>query len=600
LLECAVHIGLAALTVASWLGLGTLVLAPLRPLADRPLSLLNRVGAGAVTFGLLTFAVALVDGVYRAVYLPAFVAAAASGIVLAARELREFQRPRLRAWRGWELALGALVCGYVVLELVVTCAPISSADALLHHAAAPELYARVHEYRELPWTWNSYQPYMVEMLILDGLLLHGLEQGAFAPLLLGFGSLAAVAGGAYRLLGRRGAFVAAAVFWAQPFTAWIATSTFVEPGGAFFIALAAWNLIEFARRGSTTALVLIGVFAGAAAGTKYFAAAAAAVLCVVGAIAVRDRLTLRRVAIVAGTALAVAAPWYVKNAVLTGDPLYPLVRGWPNDDARRAALESIDNYGFGTSAADLVALPFRLLGDAQPFDRGEFMSPLILLFAPVALLARRGRREIALALAGSTAFVLMWFFGAQHARFLLPAFPVFAVLAAVGILAFAEAGRLARLATVAVCSGALLAGLGITLVYSAQFVPVAFGLESREQFLRENTPYYDGLEWLNEHEPGAKGVLLDHVLVLYADAPAVAWTADALPSNTTPRELREFVRRDRITHAEVFAASRDKRRLLEAIGARRIGRVTVHDVRSRTLSELGPPQTMIVYELPQG
>jgi hypothetical protein len=55
-----------------------------------------------------------------------------------------------------------------------------------------------------------------------------------------------------------------------------------------------------------------------------------------------------------------------------------------------------------------------------------------------------------------------------------------------------------------------------------------------------------------------------------------------------------------ITHAEVFAGSRDKRRLLEAIGARRIGRVTVHDVRSRTLSELGPPQTMIVYELPQG
>jgi hypothetical protein len=151
-----------------------------------------------------------------------------------------------------------------------------------------------------------------------------------------------------------------------------------------------------------------------------------------------------------------------------------------------------------------------------------------------------------------------------------------------------------------VCSGALLAGLGITLVYSAQFVPVAFGRESREQFLRENTPYYVGLEWLNEHEPDAKGVLLDHVLVLYADAPAVAWTADALPSNTTPRELREFVRRYGITHAEVFAESRDKRRLLAAIGARRIGRVTVHDVRSRTLSELGPPQTMLVYELPPG
>ena len=576
------------------------MLKPLRPIDDRALLLLSRVGAGAVAFALGTFALALVGGIYRWSYLPVFAVTAMVGLVVAAREARTVEWPRLRTWRGWELALLALIGCYVVVELVVTCAPISSADALLHHAAAPELYARVHEYRELPWTWNSYQPYSVEMLILDGLLLHDLVQGAFAPLLLGLGALAAVFGGAYRLLGRSGAVLAAAVFWAQPFTAWISTSTFVEPGGAFFIALAAWNLIEFARRGSTTALVLTGVFAGAAAGTKYFAAAAAAVLCVVGAVAVRDRLTIRRVGLVAGIALAVAAPWYLKNAVLTGDPLYPLLRGWPNDDARRAALDSIDSYGYGTSATDLLALPFRLLGDAEPFDRGEFMSPLILLFAPVALLASRGRRVIALALAGSAAFVLLWFFGAQHARFLMPTVPVLSVLAATGILALAAAGRTARWVTAAVCAGALLAGAAITVAYSAQFVPVALGLESREQFLRENTPYYDGLEWLNEHAPNARGVLLDHVLVLYSDAPAVAWTADALPSTARPRELRALVRRYDITHAEVFASSRDKRRLLAAIGAKQIGKVTVHGVTSRTLSELGPPQTMLVYELPQG
>lgn len=599
MLECGVHLALAALTAASWLGLGSVLLAPLRGTGDRVLGLLNRVGVGAVAFALLTFALGLVGALYTAVYVPLFAVGAVIGVVVATRELRAFERPRPREWSWWELALAGLLAAYVLLELLITCAPVSSADALLHHAAAPELYARSHEFRELPWTWNSYQPYTVEMLILDGILLNDVEQGAFAPLLLGLGALAATAGAAYRLFGRRTSVLAAAIFWAQPFTAWIATSTFVEPGTTLFVALAAWNLVEFARSRSSSALLLSGVFAGAATGTKYFGAVAALVLAVVAAAVLRDRLSLRRVALVVGTAFVVAAPWYIKNAVLTGDPLYPFLRGWPNEAARKAAFDSVDNYGHGTSLPDVLALPFRLLGDAQAFDRGEFMSPLPLLFAPLALLAPRGRRVIAYGLAGCAAFVIAWFFGVQHARYLLPTLPVLAVLAAVGALTLASTGRLARWVTAAVCAGALASGAAITLVYSAQFLPVVLGLESRETFLRENTPYYEGLEWLNTHVPGAGGVALDHVLVLYAEAPAVAWTADALPPNAGPAETRRFIRRYGLTHAQVFAGSRGKRRQLEAIGARPIGRMTVHGVESRTLSARGPAETMIVYELPR-
>jgi hypothetical protein len=597
LLECAVHLALAALTAASWLGLGSLLLAPFGA-GDGTLRLLNRVGVGAVAVALLTFALGLVGALYTAVYVPLFAVTAAIGLVVAIRELRGFERPRLREWATWELALGGLLVAYVLLELLITCAPVSSADALLHHAAAPELYARVHEFRELPWTWNSYQPYTVEMLILDGILLNDVEQGAFAPLLLGLGTVAATAGAAYRLFGRKAAVLSAAIFWAQPFTAWITTSTFVESGTTLFVALAAWNLVEFARSHSSTFLLLSGAFAGAAGGTKYFGAVAALVLAVVAAVILRDQLSLRRIAFAVGTAIAFAAPWYVKNAVLTGDPLYPFLRGWPNEAARAAAYDSVDNYGHGSALLDLLVLPFRLLGDAQAFDRGEFMSPLPLLFAPLALFAPKGRSVIALALAGCAAFLVTWFFGVQHARYLLPTLPVLAVLGALGALTFASTGRLARWVTVAACAGAFASGAAITLVYSAQFLPVVLGLESRESFLRENTPYYEGLEWLNARARGPGGVALDHVLVLYADAPAVAWTDDALPPNAGPAQTREFFRRYGLTHAELFARSRGKQRQLRAIGARPIGRVTVHNVESRTLSRRGPAETMIVYELP--
>jgi hypothetical protein len=592
-------VALALLTAASWLGLGTFVLAPLSGAHDRGLELLNRIGAGAIAFALLTFAAGLAGLLYREAYLLLFVPAATIGLVVAARELRRAQRPRFRDWPRWQLALAGLVGLYVVVGLVVTCAPVSSADALLHHAAAPELYARTHEFRELAWSWNSYQPYTVEMLVLDGILLHDVEQGAFAPFLLGVGALAVATSAAYRLLGRSGAVLAAAILYAQPFTAWITTSTFVEPGTAFFLALAAWNVAEFVRRSpDVSRLVAAGVFAGGTAGTKYFGAAAVAIFALAGAVLLRERLSLRRFAAVAVPAMLVAAPWYVKNAILTGDPVYPILRGWPNDDARRAAYESIESYGHGTTPLDLGLLPVRLLGDADAFDRGEFLSPLVLLFAPLALLLGRARGATIAALAASAGFVVLWFYSVQHARYLFPLLPVGAVLAAAGAIALARSGALGRLVTVVAVAGSLTAGGAVTGLYAAQFLPYAVGLESRDEFLRENTPYYEGLEWLNANLPGDARVALDHVLVLHSDHPAVAWTADALPAGAGADETRAFFRRYRLTHAQVFAASAARRHQLDAIGAHVIGRVDARAVHSRTLSELGPPEPMLIYEVP--
>ena len=94
----------------------------------------------------------------------------------------------------------------------------------------PALFESSHELRELWWSWESYQPFTVEMLVLDGFLLWDGVQGAFAPLLLGLAALAAVVGAADRIAGRSVALLAGAVFFAQPFLLWQMTSTFVEPG----------------------------------------------------------------------------------------------------------------------------------------------------------------------------------------------------------------------------------------------------------------------------------------------------------------------------------------------------------------------------------
>ena len=196
-------------------------------------------------------------------------------------------------------------------------------------------------------------------------------------------------------------------------------------------------------------------------------------------------------------------------------------------------------------------------------------------------------------------FVLAWFFGSQHSRFLMPLLPAFAALASVGILALARAGRLGRLLSVTVTIGALAAGFVISAAYVSQFVPVVLGTQSEREFLLEKTSYYAATDWMNQNLPPDATVALDYLFALPLDRPAVVWTADVLETTAGPEETRAFIRRFGITHAAVFADGVRRRRQLAAVGARPIARIEVRPVVSRTLSELGPAQPMLIYELPR-
>ena len=128
-------------------------------------------------------------------------------------------------------------------------------------------------------------------------------------------------------------------------------------------------------------------------------------------------------------------------------------------------------------------------------------------------------------------------------------------------------------------------------------MPVVTGRESREEFLTEKTSYYEGVACLNRNLPPDARVLIGHVFVLYVARPTVVSTPDVLESTAGPAETRAFVRRYGLTHAALFTTDVVRRRQVRYLGARLIGRVTVHPIRSRTLAEIGPPETMLVFAL---
>ncbi|HUP32019.1 MAG TPA: hypothetical protein VM184_03225 [Gaiellaceae bacterium] len=595
--DCLGHLALAGLTVLSWLGAGTVLLRPLGAPGDRLLDALNRIGVGAIAFALLTFAAALLGLLHTAAYAPLFAASALIGALAAVGLSRGAPRLRIGGWAWWERALAALVAAYVVAVLVATCAPVTAPDALLYHVSHPALFAREHGFVEVP-TWPAYQPFTVEMLILDGILLWNPVQGAFAPMLLALGALAAVAGAARWLAGRSAAFLAAAVFFAQPFMAWVASSSFVEPGLAFAVALGGWNVARFVRLGDRDSLLVAAVLAGGAAGMKYVGLAVALALGATGAALARRRLDARTVAVFAAPAILVALPWYAKNAILTGDPVYPLLAGDANPEAAESRRQVLEGYGHGRSALDALLLPFRLLGDAEAFDRGEFVSPLFLMFAPLALLVRGARTAVAAVLLAASAYLGAWFLASQQARFLTALMPPLALLAAVGVLALARRGTAGRLLSVAAVAGALTAGAAVTAVYAAQFVPVVLGTQTDREYLREKTTAYEAVEWINANLPRDARVLVDFASVLYLERDHEHLSLEALSPRAGPERTRAFIEQTGITHAAIVAAHEHRVRQMEYADARVLARLVVHEVRSRTLAAPPIPFEMLVYELP--
>ena len=203
----------------------------------------------------------------------------------------------------------------------------------------------------------------------------------------------------------------------------------------------------------------------------------------------------------------------------------------------------------------MLLLP-RLLADAEPFNRAEYITPLLILFAPLALLDPRARRFAGLALACVGTYFVVWFSSVQDARYLLPAMPVLAVLAAVGIVALAREGKLGRLLAIAGSVSAFAVGGVVSAAYASRFVPYLVGRQSEEEFLRENVSYSESVEWLNANLPPDSHVVVDHAFLLHIEPDALTWTSDALRTDAGPEEAREFVRRYGVTHAIVF--SRDK------------------------------------------
>ncbi len=453
------------------------------------------------------------------------------------RLLRELPREfsSLHPWRASVLPMSLFLLLVFLLTLLGALAPApdSDYDSLVYHLAIPKVYLRDGNIHFLPWLSHSNFPFSLEMLYTLGLLLRDQSLAKLFHFGCGWLTILAIFNFARRWWSARAGWLGACIFAAIPLVAWQLTTAYIELGLALYVFLALYALARYREEQQPGWLWVAGLMAGWALGIKMLGGAVLLFLLIILLWDLRadsNRLLhLRRAAAFALIAIALAAPWYVKSYLWTGNPVYPFFyelfdgRYWTAERARLYT-NAQHAFGLGRSPLAFLALPWNLTMRARwffdqpqvlrPFNLYVFaFGPLLLCLLPTLLLTGPVGAAGRLALLFGLFFGAIWFGLTQNGRYLIPLLPSLAVCA--GFAAdrlLAHRGLLSAAALLALSLGFLL-GLHPIVLLNAPAARVALGLESKAAYLTRVSQSYRIFTAITDATPPTAK------LILFGDEP---------------------------------------------------------------------------------
>jgi hypothetical protein len=358
-------------------------------------------------------------------------------------------------WRGLRAALAArrhvswaavAPCALVLAAEVVTMlAPPVGGDQTKYHLVYPRLYARAGGLVPTPWSFWGHMQYLQNFVFAVAFALRGDVLARFLNGAFGVLATLALAALVRRHVARELAAAVALLFFTLPVTWSLMTRAGSDLPVVLYAALGLAALLDWRASGAAGDLRRAALMAGFAGGSKVMGLLVPALLGlgVVVVLARRrhhPRRTARAALVFGVLALAGAAPWYTRNAIDTGNPIYPFGYGlfggrWWSAAASDYLADYYRAYqttwavrrgGSPYAGAALLRFPWDLTMHPGSFEKGARQSldigPTVLAFVPALGLVARRRRRAVLAVAACGGAYVAIIAGAAwaHPRYVLP------------------------------------------------------------------------------------------------------------------------------------------------------------------------------------
>lgn len=426
---------------------------------------------------------------------------------------------------------------YVIVILISLTPPIAR-DALIHHLAIPKLWLVNGGFYDIKWAVFSYYPMNIDLLYLVSLYFNNDILPNFIH--MGFGI--ATAWLIYRYLSgkfnRIAGLLGILVFVSTPIVLRMSTVAYVDLGLTFFTTAAILAFIRWRAKGyeGFKWLFISSIAMGMALGIKYNALIAwfflsFAIVFIYSRDTGEQWRAIRYGIIFFLISLCVFSPWLIKNLILTGNPLYPLFKGFFNagisgvaPDGGARSMVSGDAYMgmfklremlYGENFWETLLIPIRFFFQGQDYSDRYFdgvLNPALIIMAPFAFMNRSFQADKLFFVLFSVFFVLMAFFLDQlRIRYILPSIPFLTILAVIGIMnIFAwiaeKTGPFRYLYMCAILLFLAVLG-GMNMIYLKKYFqslqPMSYILhkETREDYLKRHIQSYAAIRHINERTP---------------------------------------------------------------------------------------------------
>lgn len=437
----------------------------------------------------------------------------------------------IRSLKGEVWAILALALS-AAIALVSTAMPEIFYDALYYHLGLPQQYLLRGKIEWDSAVVHSAFPAYLDVLFGVCLGIAGPGTAKFFNLLLFPLAWGATAAFIFEVLSdRRAALIGTMTIATVPGVLVMSTMCAIDAALVGFSAMSALavararHAVTGAAGGLTGIISLGAVTAGFVAGSKYTGLWLIATLAPALATSRHWTLSLRLTLIFSATALTIAAPWYVRNALLTGDPLYPAIKALLGDADAVWAVQrlqrDVQTMGFTSTApidlvTTLIHTPERLGAGAET----GILLPLGAVALLIGALWHQQLRPWAFALG---LYLPIWMSFTGVMRYLYPVFPLctlgIARAASLLVVRWPQAKLMLSLMALLAIAPLWQSVAVLNEVYVGSDMAALFsGSLSRDDYLSRRLAYYPAAQWINAHTASDAHVLyLGETRLLYLD-----------------------------------------------------------------------------------
>lgn len=528
----------------------------------------------------------------------------------------------LRAFRSeYHAGFAAVMVLLAIGTLLTALAPPGGLDydGLAEHLAQASHYARHHEVVPLWYDHHSHFPSNMQMLYAITMVFHVPAAAKLFHWFHGMMALVTVFLIARRFCGPRSCSPAMLVLGVSPMFVWLSGMAYVDLAALAYGLLAVMAFLRWHRNANPPDLILASLLSGCGMTVKMQGIALFGVLMVGAVVLVLRRrrhgdgapgpidasgvpptqassqglrphadrslpTQLKWLALATLVGLLIAAPWYLRSYLDTGNPFYPFAysifggKHWSADRARvyqghqlefglgslppqeeldklprwrRMFVGPREPWKFVVAPFGLTFLPWEYEVNLGPLKNLLLTSigPLWLALLPLLLLLRGHPPAVKATLWLFLPLWLWWFMSMQLGRYLLPMLAVLAPAAGYVFARYTRGGRTGSYFAVAAAALATATALYVTVILALPTARVALGMESREAYLLENLDIYEPSHYI------ATALRPDARIAMYGEVRSYYFQRDVI--------WAEYAHSDLIPYQQIVDSSQLIRRFRE-------------------------------------